>query len=164
MRFLSRLAAATAVLLLLASTAVAGEFEVRVKVDLADGPVRTRQTVETPTPQPPPRPVVHLTHDQPARVSWHVENVSKSAEFKDVLVHFFVVPEKEVGQKKVPPLTADVTYEGALTMDFKPHDDADWQWTLNIHQPGAYLLRVETIGLLDQDGHERYAAMDLLVE
>ena len=72
--------------------------------------------------------------------------------------------EEMIGQREVPQLTADVTYEGALTMDFKPQGDADWRWTLNIHEPGSYLLRVETIGMEEQHGHDHYAAMDLVVE
>lgn len=127
--------------------------------------VSTKKTLETPSEKKPaPRPVVKLTGDEKASVSWHAENTSQAEEFENVLVHFFVVKEKETGQRQVPKLTADVTYEGALTMDFKPHDTADWKWTLNIHEPGSYLLRVETIGMGQQHGHEHYAAMDLIVE
>jgi hypothetical protein len=158
--------------------ALSGEFEFTVKVDLNDRPDSTKEnvnstkerletiheTVETPTTKKlRPRQVVKLTCNKPIDVSWHAENTSETEEFKDVLVHFFVVKEEKTGQTEIPKLTKDVTYEGALNMDFKPHDDADWQWTLNIHEPGSYLLRVETIGMQNQHGHDHYAAMDLVV-
>ena len=127
--------------------------------------VSTKDTVETSkTKKPPPRPVVELTSDEAVRVSWHAANTSRSETFPDVLVHFFVVREEKTGQAEVPPLTKDVTYEGALTTDFKPGDSADWQWMLKIHEPGSYLLRVETVGMEKQHGHDHYAAMDLLVQ
>ncbi len=129
-----------------------------------DDSVSTKDTVETTSAKKPPsRPVVELIQDEAVRVSWHAKNTSQSETFKDVLVHFFVVQEKKTGQADVPKLTKDVTYEGALTADFKPGEDANWQWTLKIHDPGSYLLRVETIGMEKHHGHDHYAAMDLVV-
>ena len=159
------LVAPLGVILAAINSAHAGEFQITVTIDLVDRQVRNEETLETPTTKkPPPRPVAELTHDQAARVSWRVENTSTSEEFRDVLVHFFVVREEKIGQDKVPKLTNDVAYEGALTTDFKPREKADWNWTLNIHEPGNYLLRVETIGMLKKHGHEHYAALDLIVK
>lgn len=147
------------------SSAQAGEFQINVKIDVADRSVETQKTLETPTAKKlPPRTVVRLIHDQSARMSWHVENTSKTELFRNVLVHFFVAKEERIGQAQIPKLTKDVTYEGALTTDFKPHETAEWQGTLNIHEPGNYMLRVETIGMLKEHGHEHYAAMDLIVK
>lgn len=142
----------------------ADEFTLKLKVDAPDHPVSTKETVESTAEKPPARPVVELMHDKPVSVSWHAENTSDSEEYKDVLVHFFVVKEEKTGQREIPPLTEDVTYEGALTADFKPHDDADWKWMLKIHEPGNYLLRVETLGMETDHGHNHFAAMDLIVK
>ncbi len=143
----------------------AGEFELQLQVNAGDRQIRTEETAESPTTKtPPPRHVAELTHDQEVRVSWHAENTGEAKEFEDVLVHFFVVKEEKTGQIEVPKLTENVMYEGALTMDFKPHEKADWQFALTIPEPGSYLLRVETIGMLDKHGHEHYAAMDLIVK
>ena len=146
-------------------SAQAGEFGIRVQIDVGDRQVQTKETLASPTSaKPAPRPIVELVRDTPARVSWHAQNTSKSEEFKNVLVHFFVVKEEQTGQAEVPKLNQAPTYEGALTTDFKPHEQADWQWMLNIHEPGTYLLRVETIGMRPAHGHEHFAALDLVVK
>jgi len=164
-RLPTTLLATFGVLVAATASAQAGEFEITINVDVADRQISTEETAESPTTRTlPPRPVAELTQDQTARVSWHAENTGDVKEFKEVLVHFFVVREEKTGQAEVPKLTKDVTYEGALTMDFKPHENADWQWTFRIHEPGSYLLRVETIGLREEHGHEHYAAMDLVVK
>ncbi len=148
--------------------AVSAKKDANVPKEPASGKkdsVSTKETVETlPAKKPPNRPIVELDRGEAVRVSWHAKNTSQSETFEDVLVHFFVVQEKKTGQAEVPQLTQDVTYEGALTMDFKPGDAADWQWTLKIHDPGSYLLRVETVGMEKPHGHDHYAAMDLVVK
>lgn len=146
------------------ATARAGNFEIGVTVRVGKRQVSTKQTRQAPAKEElPPRPVLEFDHDEPVQVSWRAVNTSKSAEFKDVLIHFFVVKQQQAGLAEVPRLTKDVTYEGALTMDFDPQDSASWRWTFKIHEPGSYLLRVETIGMLEKQGHEQYAALDLVV-
>jgi hypothetical protein len=141
------------------------DFEIGVTVTAGDSKVRTERTEETTLrPTEVSRPTIAIAAQKTAGVSWHVENTGKADEFKDVLVHFFVVREDKPGQPEVPKLTENVTYEGALTMDFKPHEHADWQFDLKIDEPGSYLLRVETIGMLASHGHDHYAAMDLIVK
>lgn len=148
-----------------AGIAVAGDFEIQAKAEVADRQVETATTVETPSSKPAqPRPVVKLACDQPVWLSWHAVNTSKSREFSDVLMHFYVVEEDHLGQAAVTKLTQDVTCEGALTTDFKPQDRADWRVSVRIHEPGNYIFRVETIGLDPTHAHERYAAMDLIVK
>jgi hypothetical protein len=145
--------------------ALAGDFEIQAKAEVADRHVETTATVETPSSKPAqPRPVVKLACDQPVWLSWHAVNTSKSREFPDVLMHYYIVEEDHLGQAEVTKLTQDVTCEGALTTDFKPHDKADWRVSVHIHEPGNYIFRVETIGLDPTHRHERYAAMDLIVK
>lgn len=164
-REIATLLAPLGLLALATSPALAGGFEIVLKVGPPDHPVSTTETVETPAAKElPPRPVVELACDKPVRVSWHAENTSDSEEFEDVLVHCFVVEEKKAGQPDVAPLTEDVTYESALTADFNPHDDAGGWWMLTIHDAGTYLLRVEAIGTAESHGHEHCAAMDLIVK
>ena len=163
-RWPATLLTALGVVLTATASSRADDFLFRINVDLGDRQVRTEETIEAPTTKQQQRPAAEFNHDQPVSVAWHAENTGKSEMFKDVLVHFFVVQEEKVGQAEVPKLTEDVTYEGALTMDFKPGQAADWKWTLNIHEPGNYLLRVETIGMASGHGHEHFAAMDLVVK
>lgn len=151
--------------LLTSDSALASDFEIRLQIEDGEKRVQTQQTEESPTVKKShPRPVVELRRDRPVNVAWHAENTGKSTVFPDVLIHFFVVSEDKVGQVKVPKLTESVVYEGAMTMDFKPHEKADWKFALHIREPGTYLLRAETIGMKEQHGHEHWTAMDLIVK
>ncbi len=98
-------------------------------------------------------------------VKWVLTNRHPKNSFKDVIVHFFVVKEDEVGQRVVPKLGKNVQAESALTMDFHPGDKTRGELSFTIDQPGAYLLRLETVGAaVEPDAHEHYAAIDLVVE
>jgi len=97
-------------------------------------------------------------------VHWTLRNVDTRASFKDVLVHFFVVKIDKAGQAVVPKLDRDVVAESALTMDFKPKEKAEGEVTLRLPRPGAYLMRLETIGAVTGPaGHEDFAALDVSV-
>lgn len=111
-----------------------------------------------------PRPVFRAAPGEPLTVSWQAKHDDGKRTFKDVLIHFFVVPEEKVGQSTVPRLGKQVPHEGAVTLDFKPDTQARGEFTLHLDKAGSYLMRVETRGLLDDVQHEDYAAMDLVVE
>lgn len=112
-----------------------------------------------------PRPILHLKAGQRVDVKWVLTNTDAKNSFKDVLVHFFVVKEEKVGQQVVPKLDKTVQTESALTMDFRPGDKARGDLSFTIDSPGAYLLRLETVGAaIKPDAHEHYAAIDLIVE
>ncbi len=49
-------------------------------------------------------------------------------------------------------------------MDFKPSDSVSGEFTIRIHEAGSYLVRVETIGMVSEHGHDHYAALDIVVE
>jgi len=98
-------------------------------------------------------------------VKWTVTSTAKTGVVKDVLVHFFVVRQEKLGQASVPKLDKDVAAESALTMDFKPKDKATGELSFTIAAPGIYLLRLETIGAASgADGHEHFAALDLVIK
>ena len=150
---------------LTAASAVASDFEIRVSVKSDSRETRTEQTHESPSlARTPPRPVLEVERNAGVVFSWHAENTGKVDAFEDVLVHFFVVEETKTGQIQIPKLSAGVVYEGALTMDFRPRDKADWRMTLKIPEAGSYLVRVETIGMAARHGHEHFAAMDMVVK
>jgi len=148
-----------------AVAARASGFNIVLSVTSGDKQVQTGPTRELPSRHKvKPRRSLTIGRGATARVSWHAENTAKSTDFKDVLVHFVVVKEKQPGQHEVPKLTRGVAYEGALTMDFEPARKATWQFTLNIQDPGSYLVRVETVGMRNKHGHEHYAALELIVK
>jgi hypothetical protein len=150
---------------LTAATAVASDFEIRVTAKSDGRETQTDRTNESPSQKrTPPRSVMEVDRNADVLLSWHAENTGKSDAFEDVLVHFFVVEERRTGQIQIPKLSTGVVYEGAITMDFRPRDKADWQMTLRIPDAGSYLVRVETIGMAPKHGHEHFAAMDLVVK
>jgi hypothetical protein len=146
------------------AAAAASDFEIRVSVKSEGRETRTERTDESPSRgRSQPRPLMEVGRNATVVLSWRAENTGKAETFEDVLVHFFVVEERKAGQAAIPKLSAGVVYEGALTMDFRPHEKADWQMTLKIPDAGSYLVRVETIGLESKHGHEHFAALDLVV-
>lgn len=147
-----------------APPALAGDVDIVITLTADSQKIQTGETHEAPSKERPKRKVVELQRGQSVQVAWLARNVGKSETLTNVLVHFFVVKENELGQQQVPKLTTDVAYEGALTMDFKPQEKATWKFDLGLPDPGSYLLRVETIGLTQKHGHEYYAALDLMVK
>jgi len=146
-------------------TVCADGFEIVVEVKSVDHHVLTKHTHESPSSEKSPdRPVLRAKADDDLRVLWRATNTHRSDAFQDVLVHFFVVKVDKIGQEKVPNVLKDAEHEGALTTDYNPEERSSGQFTVKIRKRGAYLLRVETIGMQAKHGHEHYAAMDLLIE
>ena len=146
----------------LGSAAIAADFEMSLEVKSAMQQVSAKPTEEQPSAaKPHPRPVFTSESKETLLVSWKATNNAKQATFQDVLIHCFVVAEKEPGQASMPNLK-DPVQESALTMDFKPGDSATGEFSLMIDKPGAYLVRIETQNVLDKHGHEHYAALDLV--
>lgn len=111
------------------------------------------------------REILKIKRGQKVKVQWTLRNVDKTDVFKDVLVHFFVVKEKEAGQATTPKLDKNVVAESALYMDFRPKDQTEGKITVSIPNAGVYLLRLETIGAaVGIEGHEHFAALDVVVE
>ena len=153
------------ILSLPASIAAGSDFEIRLSVKSEGREILTKRTDESPgRGRKESRPVAEVEHDKAIVLSWHAESEDKSEMYEDVLMHFFVVEEKKIGQAEVPKLSTGVVYEGALTMDFRPRDATDWRATFKVPDPGTYLVRVETIGMAAKHGHEHFAAVDLVVK
>ena len=75
------------------------------------------------------------------------------------------VNHRLVGQAALPDLNKDVAAESALTMDFKPKDKTEGELTFTIEAAGNYLLRLETVKTaVGDDGHEHFAALDIVVK
>jgi hypothetical protein len=109
-----------------------------------------------------PRPVLKAKAGEPIKIQWNFTNIYPNKTLKDVVVHFYVVKAKAVGQKEAPDLTGDPVCESAFEMDFKPGAKAGQRSTLKIDQPGVYLVRVES-RQTDSD-HEHFSAVDLVIE
>jgi hypothetical protein len=114
--------------------------------------------------KPKERAILEVKAGERISVKWALASAAPKETVKDVTVHFFVVKEEKAGQQIVPKLDRDVIAESALTMDFKPKDKTKGELSFTIEKAGAYLLRLETIGAAaGTDGHEHFAALDLVV-
>lgn len=109
-----------------------------------------------------PRPVLKVRAGEPIKVQFMLTNIYPHKTMENVVVHFFIIREEKAGQREIPDLKGDVELESAFDMDFKPGSKAGQRSTIRIHEPGVYLVRVETRNT--QSDHEHFAAVDLIVE
>ncbi len=115
--------------------------------------------------KPRARAVLDVKAGGRVTVTWTLRNADPKAAFKDVLVHFFAVREKEIGQAAVPRLDRGVIVESALTVDLNPKDRTQGEIDFVVEKPGSYLVRLETIGAAAVRGAPEYsAALDLRVK
>lgn len=154
----------SAVVTTMCASACGGDFVMSLQVAQGDKKVSTKLTRQKPSAtKRKPRLVFQAEAGKRVRVKWKAMSESKSATYRNVLVHFFLVREKTVGQPGVPRLD-DVEHEGAVTLDFKPGSKVEGEFTATIPKAGSYLVRVETIGLSRREGHEFYAALDVVLK
>jgi hypothetical protein len=149
----------------LGSTATsAGLFTIDLEVQVAKVHHTAHAETVTLGATPQSRHVLRVQAGKPVTVRWTLRSAAGKETVKDIVVHFIVAKEEKVGQQVVPKLDANVAVETALTMDFKPADQAQGELIFTLDQPGCYLVRLETIGAIaDSTGHEYFAAMDLVV-
>lgn len=166
LRLTDRVLVCAALCLFLSATAArADDFVMTVAVKFNKREVKTKFTDEKPSRKKShKRPVFKAAKGELLSVKWSGKNSATGDSFKDLLVHFFVVKQKMAGQEKVPKLDNNTLHEGALVMDFKPSDSVSGEFTIRIREAGSYLVRVETIGMASEHGHEHYAALDIVVE
>ncbi len=91
------------------------------------------------------------------QIRWKVTCVSKDS-FKDVLVHFYVVPIAKAGQAPPPLDPKIVKVESAQTMDFTNGVSTSAELGFSPEEPGVYLVQIE---VPDQ---QMAAAIDLTVK
>jgi hypothetical protein len=152
------------VLLGLAGVARADHFAIDLKVQAGKSePVLAHAETLGLGTKPKTRSVLEARAGDTVTVEWTLQSRAAKDTFKDVLIHFFAVKEDMAGQRTVPKLDKGVLVETASTMDFKPKDKTQGKLDFQITQPGAYLLRLETIGAAGNEGHEHFAAIDVVV-
>lgn len=154
-----------AAMLLVPSAAPCDQFSISVQVIAPGGAqVKTDHTYTYPARDlPGPRPALEVEAGRQLTVAWKAENTGEEI-FEGAVVHFFIVRQKESGQRAVPDLGSDVEHEGALSVDFMPGEQASGKFTVTLDEAGSYLVRVETRYLAEPHGHDHFAALDLVAQ
>lgn len=148
-----------------ATLADADEFAIELKVTAAGASKTITGQAAAIGVKPRPREVLRVKSKERLRVEWTLTNIDQAKSFKNVLVHFVAVKQERPGQPNVPKLDKGVVNEAALTIDFAPKESARGAITFTLDAPGAYLLRLETIGVAaGAEGQEYFAAVDVVVE
>jgi hypothetical protein len=161
---MKRVVLAAAVLAVLSPALLRAEhFDIKLVAAGPDGITRQAYADETP-PEGGlnPRPVLKARVGDEIVVQFIMTNVYPHGTAAGAGVHYYVVRERELGQKPVPALTRDVVLEGAFTFDLKPQARVGARQRFAIRQPGNYLLRVES--QRTQRDHEHFSAIDLQIQ
>src|SRR5437899_8690331 len=132
--------------LLVSATARADHFAIELEVKASKASKKATTDVVAVGVKPKQRGMLRAKPGDTILIKWALTSTAKKEVAKDVTVHLVVVKEEKVGQVAVPKLNKDVVAETAMTMDFKPKDKAKGEITVEIDKPGAYLVRIETIG------------------
>lgn len=157
---------ATTILFLVCFTTVRADhlaFQLKVKAgDKSQEAETEKQDVGVKAKE---RKVLHAKAKEKLRIDWILTNVSDKESAKNVLVHLIVVKEEKVGQQKISKANKDIAAESAVIVDFAPKEKTKGDLKFVINEPGAYLVRIETIGAAaGAEGHEHFAALDLIIE
>ncbi len=150
---------------LLVRRAAAEHFDIALKAQV--GRQLAEATVDT---TPPiggvnPRPVLHVKAGEPVHITWKLKSNFPHGTMKAVTIHFFVVREKEVGQKPVPdPGGPAGVLDNRLSMDFSPTGVSSGALTCVMPGAGNYLVRVQSEDTHDEHDHEHFSALDIVVQ
>jgi len=157
------LGVAAAVFFWLRGSIRAEDLITTIEVSGAHGKETVRSTTKVPKTRPESRSVIEGKTNEEFTLHWTMRNAGKTL-IEDVLVHFFVAEEDQLGQRAVPNLRPEkVVLEGALTMDFNSTNSATGTLSFRIQKPGAYLVRVEAQNLPDAVIEPPVAALDLRI-
>ena len=151
-----------AALLIFACPAKAEHFLFDLTIDNGREKVTGLSDTDPPEMGLKPRPVIHVKKGGPLVFQFFMTSNFPHDALKKVGVHYYITPEKEVGQKTRPPIEHTIL-EGHFVMDFKPNTGrVGVRHPTRIDQPGVYLVRVESEHS-DTD-HEHFSAIDVVVE
>ena len=149
---------------LLVRRAAAEHFDIALKAQV------DRQLAEASTDTTPPlggvnpRPVLHMKATDTVHINWKLKSIFPHGSMKNVTIHFFVVREKDLGQKPCPdPAGPAGILNNSFTMDFSPTGVSSGAVTMTLPGPGNYLVRVQSEDTHEEHDHEHFSALDIAV-
>jgi len=147
---------------LLPSAVRAEHFDIKLTATAPDGSIKEAFADET----PPigglnPRPVLRAKVGDTISFQFIMTNVYEHESARNAGIRFYIVRERQLGQKAVPALE-NLTAEGSFTFNLKPKAKIGTKERVVMTQPGMYLLRVES--QRTQRDHEHFAAIDLEIQ
>ena len=163
MALLTPLALAAAVPLLI-RRASAEHFDIALRALAGRQLVEAAMDTTPPIGGVNPRPVLRVRAGEPIRITWKLKSGFPHGTMKGVTVHFFVVREKEAGQKPVPdPAGPAGLLDNRFVMDFAPTASASGSLNFALPDAGFYLVRVQSEDTHQQHDHEHFSAIDIVV-
>jgi hypothetical protein len=152
------------VLAAVVARASAEHFDITLRVDSPQSMATAGWDTSPPEGGVNPRQVVTARAGQEIKVEWSMRSAFPHGDMKNVVVHFYVAPEEAVGQKKLPPPSAEHLVDTAFRMDFHPDYAAKGAVRFRVEKPGNYLVHLASEGTQREHGHEHFSAVDLKVE
>jgi hypothetical protein len=140
----------------------AEHFDISLTVE-GDGRKAEAYADDSPPPEGlHPRPVFHARAGGLLTLQFLMDYVNPHDLDKQVTVRFFVVPEKQAGQKEVPAPDETAVVQGSFVMDFKPKSRLGLTQKFRVDRAGVYLLRLESVN--SHSDHQHFSAIDLVIE
>jgi hypothetical protein len=109
-----------------------------------------------------PRPVAHTRAGEAVKLRWRVKNADAHRKLEKLLVHLFIVPEAQAGQKEVPDPRKGSVWETVFATALDSAKETHGELEVPVSEAGTYLVRVES--MYTEQEHEHFAAVDLVVE
>ena len=155
--------AAAALALMAPEFARAEHFDIKLVAAGPDGVAQQAFADQTP-PEGGlnPRAVLKARAGDEITMQFIMTNVYPHGTATNAGVRYYVVREREPGQKAVPAVSDDAVIDGTFTFALKPQARIGARQRFVIGQPGNYLLRVES--QRTQRDHEHFSAIDLQIQ
>lgn len=161
---LGALAAAAALVGWSSRPVEAEHFDIGLLVQTSQGRAESSWDTHPPEGGINPRPSVEAKVGEDIPIEWRMESEFPHGVMKDVVIRLFIVREKEIGQKELPPATEPRLLDNSFRADFLPHHRARGHVYFRPTEPGIYLIRLDSEFTLKEHGHEHFGAVDLKVE
>jgi hypothetical protein len=133
----------------------ANDFSINLKVQ-SGGREQTAMSGQSAAP-----PLFTAKAREVVWVQWSVANGAASVPLSDITLHVFM--DRGEARAATPKPSPKALYESALIQDFEAGAKSSGEFRMPMPEPGAYFVRVETIGAAKKLGKEVAAVMQVSV-